>query len=69
MLMDIQNTCLTSGQRRSRVLDKIVGLKYFNVYGPNEYHKEDMRSVVNKCFHQIKETGKARLFKSAKSGL
>jgi ADP-L-glycero-D-manno-heptose 6-epimerase len=51
--------------KRSRILDKIVGLKYFNVYGPNEYHKGDMRSVVNKCFHQIKETGKARLFKSA----
>ncbi len=51
--------------KRSRVLDKIVGLKYFNVYGPNEYHKKDMRSVVNKCYHQIKETGKARLFKSA----
>ncbi|MEO8210098.1 MAG: ADP-glyceromanno-heptose 6-epimerase [bacterium] len=50
--------------RKSRIFDKVVGLKYFNVYGPNEYHKGDMRSVVNKCFHQIKETGKARLFKS-----
>ncbi|MCX6164404.1 MAG: NAD-dependent epimerase/dehydratase family protein, partial [Ignavibacteriae bacterium] len=45
-------------------LDKVVGLKYFNVYGPNEYHKKDMRSVVHKCFEQIKETGKSRLFKS-----
>ncbi len=51
--------------KKLRLLDKIVGLKYFNVYGPNEYHKGDMRSVVNKCFHQIKETGKARLFKSS----
>lgn len=51
--------------KKLKLLDKIVGLKYFNVYGPNEYHKEDMRSVVNKCYHQIKETGKARLFKSA----
>lgn len=50
--------------RRSKVLDKIVGLKYFNVFGPNEYHKEVMRSVVNKCYEQIKQTGKARLFKS-----
>lgn len=50
---------------KSGMLNKIVGLKYFNVYGPNEYHKDDMRSVVNKCFGQIKETGKARLFKSA----
>jgi ADP-L-glycero-D-manno-heptose 6-epimerase len=45
-------------------LDKVAGLKYFNVYGPNEYHKEDMRSVVSKCYEQIKATGKSRLFKS-----
>lgn len=50
---------------KARVLDAIVGLKYFNVYGPNEYHKGDMRSVVNKCFQQVKDEGKARLFKSA----
>jgi ADP-L-glycero-D-manno-heptose 6-epimerase len=48
------------------VLDKIVGLKYFNVYGPNEYHKGDMRSMVMKGFEQITETGKVRLFKSYK---
>ena len=53
--------------RRSRILDKIVGLKYFNVYGPNEYHKGEMRSVVNKCFGQIKEKGTAKLFKSENS--
>lgn len=45
-------------------LDKIAGLKYFNVYGPNEYHKGDMQSIVSKCYRQIKETKKARLFKS-----
>ncbi|MEN3014193.1 MAG: ADP-glyceromanno-heptose 6-epimerase [Endomicrobiia bacterium] len=45
-------------------LRKIVGLKYFNVFGPNEYHKKDMRSFVIKAFEQIKETGKVRLFKS-----
>jgi len=50
--------------KKNGFLKEIVGLKYFNVYGPNEYHKEDMRSVVNKAFYQIKETGKARLFKS-----
>lgn len=50
--------------RNNGYLEKIVGLKYFNVYGPNEYHKGDMRSIVNKCFLQIKETGRARLFKS-----
>jgi ADP-L-glycero-D-manno-heptose 6-epimerase len=43
---------------------KIVGLKYFNVFGPNEYHKADMRSFVLKAFQQINATGKVRLFKS-----
>jgi ADP-L-glycero-D-manno-heptose 6-epimerase len=45
-------------------LNRIVGLKYFNVFGPNEDHKGDMRSVVNKAFGQIMETGRVRLFKS-----
>ena len=45
----------------------IVGLKYFNIYGPNEDHKEDMRSVVHKAFDQIKETGTIKLFKSYRS--
>jgi ADP-L-glycero-D-manno-heptose 6-epimerase len=45
-------------------LNKIVSLKYFNVFGPNEYHKADMRSFVLKGFQQIKQTGKVRLFKS-----
>jgi ADP-L-glycero-D-manno-heptose 6-epimerase len=49
---------------KNEILDKVVGLKYFNVYGPNEYHKGDMRSVVNKAFEQIESTGKVRLFKS-----
>ena len=49
---------------RNNLTDKIAGLKYFNVYGPNEYHKGDMRSVVNKAFDQIIETGKVKLFKS-----
>jgi ADP-L-glycero-D-manno-heptose 6-epimerase len=44
----------------------IAGLKYFNVFGPNEYHKADMRSFVVKAFEQIKDTGKVRLFKSYK---
>lgn len=44
---------------------KIVGLKYFNVFGPNENHKGDMRSLVNKAFGQINETGSLKLFKSA----
>ncbi|MCH7773001.1 MAG: ADP-glyceromanno-heptose 6-epimerase [Bacteroidetes bacterium] len=46
------------------VIKKIVGLKYFNVFGPNEYHKGDMRSVVHKAFEQVRDTGKVKLFKS-----
>ncbi len=53
--------------KRNSVFDKIVGLKYFNVYGPNEYHKGDMRSVVHKAFEQIRDTGKVKLFKSLNS--
>ncbi|MDQ2711729.1 MAG: ADP-glyceromanno-heptose 6-epimerase [Acidobacteriota bacterium] len=46
------------------MLGRITGLKYFNVFGPNEYHKGDMRSVVHKAFEQIEQTGTAKLFKS-----
>jgi ADP-L-glycero-D-manno-heptose 6-epimerase len=49
---------------KNNLYDKIVGLKYFNVFGPNENHKGDMRSMVNKSFKIIKETGKMKLFKS-----
>ena len=52
---------------KSGVTKKIVGLKYFNVYGPNEYHKADMRSVAHKAFEQIGQTGKLKLFKSLNS--
>jgi ADP-L-glycero-D-manno-heptose 6-epimerase len=44
----------------------IIGIKFFNVYGPNENHKADMRSMINKAYIQIKETGKIGLFKSYK---
>jgi ADP-L-glycero-D-manno-heptose 6-epimerase len=50
--------------KQNGLLDKIVGLKYFNVFGPNEYHKADMRSFVLKAFEQINASGKVRLFKS-----
>jgi len=53
--------------RRTGLLKKIAGLKYFNVFGPNEYHKADMRSFCIKAFEQITSTGKIRLFKSYKS--
>jgi ADP-L-glycero-D-manno-heptose 6-epimerase len=41
-----------------------IGLRFSNVYGPNEYHKGDQSSVVFKAFQQIQETGKLKLFKS-----
>jgi ADP-L-glycero-D-manno-heptose 6-epimerase len=49
---------------RTGILDRCVGVKYFNVFGPNEQHKGDMRSMVNKAYHQIRETGVVRLFRS-----
>jgi ADP-L-glycero-D-manno-heptose 6-epimerase len=45
-------------------LERVVALKYFNVFGPNEEHKGEMRSVVNKSFAQVMRTGVIRLFKS-----
>src|ERR1700761_5601565 len=42
----------------------IVGLKYFNVYGPYEDHKGEQRSVVSKSYQQIRQTGVVQLFKS-----
>ena len=49
-------------------LPKIIGVKYFNVFGPNEDHKGDMRSLVNKAYQQILSTGRVQLFKSHNSG-
>jgi ADP-L-glycero-D-manno-heptose 6-epimerase len=45
-----------------------AGLKFFNVYGPNEYHKARMASVIFHSFNQIKQNGKVKLFKSHKTG-
>jgi ADP-L-glycero-D-manno-heptose 6-epimerase len=45
---------------------KIAGMKFFNVFGPNEYHKGEMKSVICKAYYQIQETGKIKLFKSYK---
>ena len=41
-----------------------AGLKFFNVYGPNEYHKDRMASVILHAFGQINETGMVKLFRS-----
>lgn len=50
--------------QRHGFLDRIVGVKYFNVFGPNEDHKGEMRSLVNKAYQQILTTGHVQLFKS-----
>ena len=49
---------------REGMADRVAGIKFFNVFGPNEYHKGEMTSVVFKAFRQIRETGRVRLFKS-----
>ncbi|MDE2481234.1 MAG: ADP-glyceromanno-heptose 6-epimerase [bacterium] len=49
---------------RTGLAKRCVGLKYFNVFGPNEDHKGDMRSIVVKAFEQIRATGEVKLFKS-----
>ncbi len=49
---------------RQGLLEKIAGLKFFNCFGPNEYHKESMKSMALQVFEQIKKNGKVKLFKS-----
>ena len=50
--------------QRTGLLRRIIGMKYFNVFGPNEDHKADMRSVVHKSYNQILAEGRVQLFKS-----
>ena len=50
--------------KRAGFLNKVCGLKYFNVFGPNEDHKGDMRSLVHKSFAQVQGKGVIQLFKS-----
>ncbi len=52
--------------QRAGLLPRLVGVKYFNVFGPNEDHKADMRSLVNKAYRQILDTGRVQLFRSHK---
>ena len=49
---------------RKGVLGRIVGCKFFNVFGPNEDHKGEMRSLVHKAYGQVLDTGQVRLFRS-----
>ncbi|HQO08586.1 MAG TPA: ADP-glyceromanno-heptose 6-epimerase [Clostridiales bacterium] len=50
--------------KRMKWFDRIAGIKFFNVYGPNEYHKGEMSSKIYKAYYEILNTGKIRLFKS-----
>ena len=50
--------------RSNGLANRVVGLKYFNVFGPNEYHKGEMRSLLAKAHEEIVSTGKLRLFRS-----
>jgi len=49
---------------KHKLFDRIVGLKYFNVFGPYEEHKGDMRSLVHKAYGQVLDHGYLELFKS-----
>jgi len=51
--------------KQSKTPAQWYGLKFFNVFGPNEFHKDAMSSVAFKAFHQIKQSGTLKLFKSA----
>lgn len=50
--------------KRQGVLNKIIGLKYFNVFGPNEYHKGRMASMIYHMYNQVQKEGWIALFKS-----
>ncbi len=49
---------------RTGLLERCAGLKFFNVFGPGENHKGEMRSIVNKAFAQVRDEGVIRLFRS-----
>ena len=55
--------------RREALLERSVALKFFNVFGPNEDHKGEMRSVVAKAYEQIRARGVVELFKSYRDGI
>ena len=59
--LDFDNWVLKNGYEKT-----VTGFRFFNVYGPNEYHKGGMRSMVQKGYEQIKSQGKINLFKSYK---
>ena len=54
---------------REGLQTEVASLKFFNVYGPNEYHKGDMQSVAAKAHRQIRAEGSINLFKSDRPGM
>ncbi|MFH1304840.1 MAG: ADP-glyceromanno-heptose 6-epimerase [Candidatus Omnitrophota bacterium] len=50
----------------NKISNSVTGLKFFNVFGPNEYHKDEMKSVICKAFPRVRDEGKIRLFKSCR---
>ena len=54
--------------KKNGLFNDLLGIKFFNVFGPNEYHKGEMRSVINKAFPTVKDKGIMKLFKSYKDG-
>ncbi len=53
---------------RTGALERLASVRFFNVYGPNEYHKGDMASMVCKSFHTVRAEGRLSLFKSHRAG-
>ncbi|MFH0858103.1 MAG: ADP-glyceromanno-heptose 6-epimerase [Candidatus Omnitrophota bacterium] len=51
---------------KNKLTSKVTGFKFFNVFGPNEYHKGDMKSVIARAYSQVNKEGRIRLFKSYK---
>jgi ADP-L-glycero-D-manno-heptose 6-epimerase len=62
-------TVLDRGARKQPLPPQWAGLKFFNVYGPNEYHKGEMMSVLCKVFDRVKAGEPVRLFKSDRDGI
>lgn len=54
--------------KENKLYNRLLGIKFFNVFGPNEYHKGEMRSVIHKAFPSVRDKGVMKLFKSYKEG-
>jgi ADP-L-glycero-D-manno-heptose 6-epimerase len=54
----------TWAEQQTQTPPRWAGLRFFNVYGPNEYHKGAMSSVIYKAFQQVRESGRLKLFRS-----